>query len=192
MKFAIASAAIVASAAAASSVSYEVETVTRNTTTEVTVTSCSLHACETTVKPVVETTITTTVDGVATVYTTVCPVTETVVTTTVKGVETVYTTVCPVTETSSVAATPATSSKPTLLEAKKSVVSSELDIYVDLTTTPVVVTSTGVQATVTKQSTFVSLYAGASSVANITTFAGGANVNAVGAAGLVGVVALLL
>lgn len=170
MKFAIASAAIVASAAAASSVSYEVETVTRNTTTEVTVTSCSLHACETTVKPVVETTITTTVDGVATVYTTVCPVTET----------------------SSVAATPATSSKPTLLEAKKSVVSSELDIYVDLTTTPVVVTSTGVQATVTKQSTFVSLYAGASSVANITTFAGGANVNAVGAAGLVGVVALLL
>lgn len=195
MKFAVASAALVASAAAtsaisASSISYEVEYVTRNHTTEVTVTSCSNHVCQTTVSPVVEATITKTVDGVETVYTTVCPLTETVVTSTVEGVETIYTTVCPVTE-AEATATP-TIAKGVSSVAAPSAASSDDEIsYVDLTTTPIVTETSGVQATKTAQHSFTTYYNN-STAAGVSTFVAGANINAVGAAGLVGVVALLL
>lgn len=183
MKFAVASAAVFASAAAASSISYEVEYVTRNHTTEVTVTSCSNHACLTTVSPVIETTVTKTVNGVETVYTTVCPLTETTVTTTIEGVETVYTTVCPVTEASSVSAVSSTSA---------AAESSEEISFLDLTTTPTVIKTKGVEATQTAQFSFTTYYNSNSTAGGISTFVGGANMNAVGAAGLVGVVAMLL
>lgn len=209
MKFAVASAALVASAAA----TYDIEYVTKNTTTEITITSCSHNACATTVKPAIQTTITETVNGVETIYTTVCPLTQTTVTTTVEGVETVYTTVCPLTETTAETATPATTeaetpaseaatpatetpatTAPTTLAAESLVVtpatSSEEDSYIDLTTTPVSVVSTPVEATVYTQSSFTSTYN--SSSAAVSTFEGGANLNAVGAAGIVGVVAMLI
>lgn len=196
MKFAVASAALVASAAAtsavsASSISYEVEYVTRNHTTEVTVTSCSNHVCQTTVSPVMETTVTKTVNGVETVYTTVCPLTETVVTSTVEGVETIYTTVCPVTE-AEATATPTNAKAVSSVAAASGAPSSSEEIsYLDLTTTPVVTKTSGVMATQTAQHSFTT-YFNNSTVAGVSTFVAGANINAVGAAGLVGVVALLL
>lgn len=188
MKFAFASAAVVASAVAASSISYEVEYVTRNHTTEVTVTSCSNHACLTTVAPVIETTVTKTVNGVETVYTTVCPLTETTVTTTIEGVETIYTTVCPVAE----AATSTSAAAESAVVAEFSVESSDEISYLDLTTTPTVTKTKGVEATETAQFSFTTYYNSNSTAGGISTFVGGANMNAVGAAGLVGVVAMLL
>lgn len=132
--------ALLAATASAAITSYEIDTVTEHHTVDVTITSCSNNACETTVQKQVPTTLVTTVDGVKTVYTTYCPLTASstsslapvstktaasttsVVTTTVSGVETIYTTICPLTETtaatssvkpattSAVPATPATSS----------------------------------------------------------------------------------
>lgn len=103
-----------------------IETVTEESTTIMTITSCSDNMCHETTVPAKETVTTVTVDDEVTSYTTVCPLStetvesttvvtitscaddkchetvvpakETVATTTVHGEETVYTTVCPLTE----------------------------------------------------------------------------------------------
>lgn len=215
MKFALASAALVASAVSVSveseSVSLDIAYVTHNVTTEVTITSCSDNKCDSTVAPV--------------------PLTSSVVTTTVSGVETIYTTVCPESTESAPAPAPsapapassapasapapapsasapgsaapapapsastpaAAPSAPVSAEAENSPIPSGSDVYVDVTSTPVETASTGVELTVTAQSSFTSVYNSASPSAGVSTYAGGANRNAIaGAAGLVGAVALLL
>lgn len=152
--------AVVSLAQAAST---EIETVTDNHTTEVTITSCSGHP-----------------DCVADVATT----SETVVTTTVNGVETLYTTICEETVSPAVKV-------PEVSEVPSS--SSEEIIYVDETTTPTVTASTGVELTITQQSTLLSSYSASnSSLAGVAAFEGGANQNMIyGAAGLVGLAAYL-
>ncbi|KAF3991275.1 hypothetical protein FT663_01700 [Candidozyma haemuli var. vulneris] len=88
MKYFVSAAALAATVAAASSAaasapagsapaSVEVETVTNQHTTELTITSCSgVKSCETTVHAATETVVTKTVEGVETEYTTICPVSE--------------------------------------------------------------------------------------------------------------------
>ncbi|KAM9898528.1 hypothetical protein OXX79_003398 [Metschnikowia pulcherrima] len=177
MKFATASLALVASALAANTTtSYEVDTVTNNHTTEITITSCADNKCATTVQSVTNTVVTTTVDGVKTVYTTICPLTESASATPVSS------------------ATPVVSTKPTTLAAESAVSSSSDDVtYVDITTTPVVTASTGIQSTVYKQSTFTSVYNSSTSASPSVVFANNAPKNLLaGAAGVAGVAALLL
>ncbi|KAK6455615.1 uncharacterized protein RJT20DRAFT_48512 [Scheffersomyces xylosifermentans] len=164
-------------------------------------------AAESVVAPSSATVITTTVEGIETIYTTYCPLTEgekaaeseapvapaapssveTVITTTVAGVETIYTTYCPATE----EATPATEAP----APAPTVAASEEITYVDLTTTPVVTASTGVEETLTEQYTLTSYYSSANaSVAGVATYEGKANAQnfAVGVAGVAGLAAVLL
>lgn len=170
MKFAVAALALATGALAATNltdnVSYEVETVTNLHTTEVTITSCSDNACATTVQSVVQSVVTETVNGVLTIYTTVCPLTE------------------------STSETTTPEAAPTSVAAESVVpASSESDIYVDITTTPVVVVSSAAELTVYAQSTSTSIY----NNATVSSFEGGANnIFVAGAAGVVGVAALLL
>lgn len=169
MKFAAASLALVSSVLAASNatVSYETQTVTNQHTTEVTITSCADHKCATTVQSVTNTVVTATVDGVETVYTTICPLTESHS--------------ASLTAPSSVAAQSAASSAPQSIT------------YVDITSTPTVTASTGVQSTMYHQSTFTSVFNSTTSARPSVTFANNAPRNLLaGAAGVAGVAALLL
>lgn len=154
--------------ASAATTSYQIETVTENSTTDVTITSCSGHP-----------------DCVAAEVVTSTP-SETVVTTTVDGVKTYYTTVCE--ESSPVAKAPEVS------EAASS--SSEEIVYVDVTSTPTVTASTGVEATVYKQSTMTTSYStpGGNSSVSPMEFEGLANNQQVmlGAAGFAGLAAILI
>lgn len=136
---------------------YDIQTVTDDSTVEVTVTSCSGHpSCA--------------VEAVASTYT--------VVTSTINGEETVYTTVCPLTESQ------------TTPHEEAAEVSSDDITFVDVTTTPTITQSTGVEATVQVQSTFTSVYHN-SSLAAVEDYEGGANKLAIGAGALVGVALLL-
>lgn len=157
------------------------ETVTDETTTDVTITSCaddvecpektsaassSLAAVPTTAA---EEDVTVTVDETTSYYTTVCD--------------------------SSSAKMYANSSAP--IEAS-SVESSEDITYVDVTTTPTITASTGVEATETSQSTLMSTYSSSepsSSLAGVeSSYEGGANNKqmAAGAIGAAGLAAMLL
>ncbi|OBA24529.1 hypothetical protein METBIDRAFT_30772 [Metschnikowia bicuspidata var. bicuspidata NRRL YB-4993] len=175
MKFAAASFALVSSALAASSsaVSYEYETVTNFHTDDITITSCADNNCVTTVQSVTSTVVTATVDGVTTTYTTVLPE-----------------------STTSASVTPLISSKPTSVAAESDVPSLSEDItYVDITTTPVVTASTGIESTVYQQSTFTSVYnSSASATASASViWANDAPRNVLaGVAGVAGIAALLL
>ena len=126
--------------------------------------------------------------------------TESVVTTTISGVHTSYTTYCPLSGSSeaSTVITPGT-------VAGESSSSSEEVSYVDVTSTPVVESTTDVELTLTAQSTLFTSYANStgsssSSVvpsANVTTFEGGAvggasNQITVGFAAIAGLAAILL
>ncbi|CAX45154.1 cell wall (manno)protein (precursor), putative [Candida dubliniensis CD36] len=188
-------------------------TVTEHHTTEITITSCSDNKCATSVAPAVQSVNTVTIEGIVTEYTTYCPLTasehekassslapvastESVVTTTISGVHTSYTTYCPLSGSES--ATPGT-------VAAESSSSSEEVSYVDVTSTPVVESTTNVELTTTAQSTLFTSYANStvsSSAApappsNVTTFEGGAvgvasNQITVGFAALAGLAAILL
>lgn len=172
-------AAFIAGASARTTLT-QLDTVTEQHTTDVTVTSCSDHACATT-------TINTT--------------SQTTVTTTVNGIETVYTTVCPE-STAKESTTKVSSSKVTNSETSLAgVVStapghgpasvSSSDIFVDVTITPTVTSSTNVKATVTKQSTMTSIFN--STVPTIGPIAeNNANKKVIGMVGFVGLAAALL
>lgn len=197
-------------------------TVTEHHTTEITITHCSDNKCATSVAPAVQSINTVTIEGVVTEYTTYCPLTasehkhkessspssvapvastESVVTTTISGVHTSYTTYCPLSGSSeaSTVITPGT-------VAGESSSSSEEVSYVDVTSTPVVESTTDVELTLTAQSTLFTSYANStgssssSSVvpsANVTTFEGGAvggasNQITVGFAAIAGLAAILL
>ena len=227
MQYTVLSALGLASMVAAKSTITAVDTVTEHHTTDVTVTHCSHDACSTTVQAHTQTVVTETVNGVKTVYTTVCPLTEeastvapastlapastveeeivtATLTTTVNGEETVYTTVCPASELpattapgSSAPATPAPApgtKAPVPAPAEE----SDSDItYVDVTETPTVYETTGVEATITSQATLTSYYNSAASnstVAGVNTFeAKAAGQKAMlGAAGFAGLAAVLL
>lgn len=190
--------------------SYDIETVTNQHTTDVTITSCADNKCESTVDATSLTTVTTTIDGIETVYTTVCPesssstlapeasteeksVTSTV-TATVSGEITIYTTVCPETEAeaSTEAVLPESSeAKGVPSSAVEDIASSEEITYVDVTVTPTVTASTGVEATVTAQSSFTSIYNSNSSAADVSTFEGAAASNQI-RAGFVALAAVAL
>lgn len=159
-----------AAVAAAQSTIYDVETVTDNLTTDVTITSCPNNACATTVEATSQTVVTTTVDGVETVYTTICPETE--------------------------AGEKAAAASEAPAPAAPSASASGSDQYVDVTVTPTVTASTGVEATSTLQATITSYYN--SLAANSYTMqaasegaAAGQHV-AYGVAGVAGLAVLLL
>lgn len=109
------------------------------------------------------------------------------VTTTVDGIETVYTTICPETESANKEATIAPVPAPA---------SSETDEFVDVTVTPTVTFSTGVEATSTAQKTFTSIYNNStSSVAPVfysSENMANAQKAAVGLVGVAGLAAVLL
>ncbi|CAG84446.1 DEHA2A03498p [Debaryomyces hansenii CBS767] len=177
MQYQLLSVAALVASVAAQTTEYAIDTVTENHTTDVTITQCSSHKCDTTVQQQTQTTITTTVDGVKTVLTTVCPLTE------------------------SGAAAPTSAAGENNEVAPES--ASESDSYVDVTVTPTVTASTGVEATVTSQATFTSVYNSngtasssleAANTADVSAYEGKANGQQamVGLAGLAALAAVLL
>lgn len=166
-----------AALASAATTSYDIETVTENSTTDVTITSCSGHP-----------------DCVAAEAVTSTPV-ESVVTTTIDGMTTYYTTVCDESSSSPEETVSPVAKAPEVSEPEPASSSSEEIVYIDLTTTPTVTASTGVEATVTQQSTLISSYSSANSSVNaVAEFEGVANNQQVmlGAAGFAGLAALLI
>lgn len=200
----------VASAESSQSVIYDVETQTQLSTTDVTITSCSEHACTATVETTSHTIVTTTVNGIETVYTTVCPLTEhtkAAVSTEAPAAPAAPVSsaapAAPAAPASSAAAAapvaPASSAAPAAVApvaSEAAEASSGSNVYVDVTVTPTVQATTGVEATVTSQSTFTSVYnsQNSSAVAAVSTYAGEGSSPKVmiGAVGLAGLAAVLL
>lgn len=191
MQYQLLSVAALVASVAAQTTEYAIDTVTENHTTDVTITQCSSEKCDTTVQQQTQTTVTTTIDGVKTVLTTVCPLTESgaAAPTSAAG------------ENNEVAP----ESQAAQSEAPESQAASESDSYVDVTVTPTVTASTGVEATVTSQATFTSVYnsngtaSGSSSLeaantADVSAYEGKANGQQamVGLAGLAALAAVLL
>jgi outer membrane biosynthesis protein TonB len=192
-----------------------IETVTDHHTTEVTITSCSDDACdkstvapvESTSTPAPVTVITTTVSGEETIYTTICPETETTPSPAPKP-ETATTPVEPTSpapkpetatipspvEPTSPAPKPTTAApEPTTAAPEPVVPESESDSYIDITVTPTVTSSTGVEHTETLQSTFTSVYQNSTTLAPAVTSFNGANSQkmALGAVGIAGLALLM-
>lgn len=188
------SALLFAALATAASTLYEIEYVTRNHTTEVTVTLCLDHACATTVHAAIETTVTSTVNGVETVYTTICPLTELAhaaapVPHSAAAVSSVS---APLSAPVSKAAQASPSTTPS--KAPVSVLPSLAgDSFVDVTVTPTTVVTKPVEATTYAQLTFTLVFNSNLSVAGVSAFEAGARRAGAGAAALaVGAAAWLL
>lgn len=192
MQYQLLSVAALVASVAAQTTEYAIDTVTENHTTDVTITQCSSEKCDTTVQQQTQTTVTTTVDGVKTVLTTVCPLTE-------SGAAT-PTSAAPENNEAAPESQAAQSEAP-----ESQAAASESDSYVDVTVTPTVTASTGVEATVTSQATFTSVYnsngtaSGSSSLeaantADVSAYEGKANGQQamVGLAGLAALAAVLL
>lgn len=170
-------AALIAGASARTTLT-QMDTVTEQHTTDVTVTHCSDDVCATTtINSISQTTVTTTVDGIETVYTTVCPESTA--------------------EESATGSASVTSSEISLAGVVSTAPGhgpasvSGSDIFVDVTVTPTVTSSTNVEATATQQSTMTSIFnSGVPTLAAIAE--NNANKKAIGMVGLVGVVAALL
>lgn len=180
MQYQLLSVAALVASVAAQTTEYAIDTVTENHTTDVTITQCSSQKCDTTVQQQTQTTITTTVDGVKTVLTTVCPLTE-----------------------SGAAAPTSAAGENNEVAPESQAAASESDSYVDVTVTPTVTASTGVEATVTSQATFTSVYNSngtasssleAANTADVSAYEGKANGQQamVGLAGLAALAAVLL
>ncbi|KAF6062793.1 Flocculin type 3 repeat family protein [Candida albicans] len=159
-------------------------TVTEHHTTEITITHCSDNKCATSVAPAVQSVNTVTIEESSS-PSSVAPVasTESVVTTTISGVHTSYTTYCPLSGSSeaSTVITPGT-------VAGESSSSSEEVSYVDVTSTPVVESTTDVELTLTAQSTLFTSYANSTGGA----VGGASNQITVGFAAIAGLAAILL
>ncbi|CAK9436809.1 uncharacterized protein LODBEIA_P13310 [Lodderomyces beijingensis] len=174
----------------------EIETVYSNHTTQVTITSCANNACSTTVNAVSLSLATTTINGVKTVYTTYCPLTD--VSETVAPSSAPLSTLAPVSSVapSSSAPAPAPAPAPSSLAAAPAPApaaasSAEEDQYVDVTITPTVLSTTNVAATEIAQSTLFTSQLN-STLADISTYQGGAQRAAVGFAAVAGFAAALL
>ncbi|KAL7664119.1 Uncharacterized protein ABC855_g2951 [[Candida] zeylanoides] len=178
---------------------------------------------ESTSTPAPVTVITTTVSGEETIYTTICPETETTpspapkpetATTPVEPTspapkpETATTPVEPTSpapkpetatipspvEPTSPAPKPTTAApEPTTAAPEPVVPESESDSYIDITVTPTVTSSTGVEHTETLQSTFTSVYQNSTTLAPAVTSFNGANSQkmALGAVGIAGLALLM-
>lgn len=176
-----------------------IETVTDHHTTEVTITSCSDDACdkstvapvESTSTPAPVTVITTTVSGEETIYTTICPETETTPSPAPKP--DTATTPSPVEPTSPAPEPTTAAPEPTTAAPEPVAPESESDSYIDITVTPTVTSSTGVEHTETLQSTFTSVYQNSTTLAPaVTSFNGGNSQKmALGAVGIAGLALLM-